>query len=171
MIRRPPRSTLFPYTTLFRSRWSPYHLIVEAVSSAGSTRLLPAMAHTVAAERAGGAAVPVGDAVPAGDGDRVRSAEPGRAGAGARDGGDRQARGAGRRGDRAAARGVQRRSAGGRAAVAARAARAARAGDRRAGGVDVDGLRALRRLPERVRAGRGDDPVRAGDPRDELGRL
>src|SRR5258705_13718561 len=25
MIRRPPRSTLFPYMTLFRSRWSPYH--------------------------------------------------------------------------------------------------------------------------------------------------
>src|SRR2546430_13674309 len=24
MIRRPPRSTLFPYTTLFRSRWSLY---------------------------------------------------------------------------------------------------------------------------------------------------
>src|SRR2546422_3323103 len=23
MIRRPPRSTLFPYTTLFRSRWRP----------------------------------------------------------------------------------------------------------------------------------------------------
>src|SRR2546429_4372848 len=23
MIRRPPRSTLFPYTTLFRSRWAP----------------------------------------------------------------------------------------------------------------------------------------------------
>src|SRR2546430_13554322 len=23
MIRRPPRSTLFPYTTLFRSTWSP----------------------------------------------------------------------------------------------------------------------------------------------------
>src|SRR5436305_7270338 len=23
MIRRPPRSTLFPYTTLFRSPWSP----------------------------------------------------------------------------------------------------------------------------------------------------
>src|ERR1022692_2237230 len=23
MIRRPPRSTLFPYTTLFRSRWCP----------------------------------------------------------------------------------------------------------------------------------------------------
>src|SRR2546426_6059956 len=24
MIRRPPRSTLFPYTTLFRSLWDPY---------------------------------------------------------------------------------------------------------------------------------------------------
>src|SRR5688572_32419103 len=26
MIRRPPRSTLFPYTTLFRSRVEPVHL-------------------------------------------------------------------------------------------------------------------------------------------------
>src|SRR3712207_7041609 len=26
MIRRPPRSTLFPYTTLFRSRGTPRHL-------------------------------------------------------------------------------------------------------------------------------------------------
>src|SRR2546429_6618790 len=25
MIRRPPRSTLFPYTTLFRSRWRSWH--------------------------------------------------------------------------------------------------------------------------------------------------
>src|SRR5256885_5367140 len=25
MIRRPPRSTLFPYTTLFRSPWHPYN--------------------------------------------------------------------------------------------------------------------------------------------------
>src|SRR2546426_4403511 len=25
MIRRPPRSTLFPYTTLFRSHWRAYH--------------------------------------------------------------------------------------------------------------------------------------------------
>src|SRR2546422_4350060 len=24
MIRRPPRSTLFPYTTLFRSQWRPW---------------------------------------------------------------------------------------------------------------------------------------------------
>src|SRR2546430_10883915 len=28
MIRRPPRSTLFPYTTLFRSRWGRYWLDV-----------------------------------------------------------------------------------------------------------------------------------------------
>src|SRR2546422_4657646 len=32
MIRRPPRSTLFPYTTLFRSRWSPYHRSEEHTS-------------------------------------------------------------------------------------------------------------------------------------------
>src|SRR3712207_7758246 len=28
MIRRPPRSTLFPYTTLFRSRWT-YQPVVQ----------------------------------------------------------------------------------------------------------------------------------------------
>src|SRR5687768_17910198 len=28
MIRRPPRSTLFPYTTLFRSRFTPPHAFV-----------------------------------------------------------------------------------------------------------------------------------------------
>src|SRR3989454_6469024 len=26
MIRRPPRSTLFPYTTLFRSLWEPFRV-------------------------------------------------------------------------------------------------------------------------------------------------
>src|SRR3712207_8500292 len=43
MIRRPPRSTLFPYTTLFRSRefalavgeTNPVHLDVEAARAAG----------------------------------------------------------------------------------------------------------------------------------------
>src|SRR2546426_2926107 len=30
MIRRPPRSTLFPYTTLFRSSFSPYRSDPEA---------------------------------------------------------------------------------------------------------------------------------------------
>src|SRR5260370_18078528 len=29
MIRRPPRSTLFPYTTLFRSRHEPPHLALH----------------------------------------------------------------------------------------------------------------------------------------------
>src|SRR3712207_8421156 len=36
MIRRPPRSTLFPYTTLFRSftRWRPYeHRVLAEVES------------------------------------------------------------------------------------------------------------------------------------------
>src|SRR5438874_6352190 len=36
MIRRPPRSTLFPYTTLFRSEayWSPIHKLFQCVSFA-----------------------------------------------------------------------------------------------------------------------------------------
>src|SRR5260370_16310649 len=40
MIRRPPRSTLFPYTTLFRSRV----LIVRGDSQAGAPRTVPATA-------------------------------------------------------------------------------------------------------------------------------
>src|SRR3712207_8670739 len=36
MIRRPPRSTLFPYTTLFRSRWVTYG---TCGSSSGCSRL------------------------------------------------------------------------------------------------------------------------------------
>src|SRR2546429_5941821 len=32
MIRRPPRSTLFPYTTLFRSRSTPVSLVRKAVA-------------------------------------------------------------------------------------------------------------------------------------------
>src|SRR3712207_8167473 len=35
MIRRPPRSTLFPYTTLFRSARRDDHLVGWAVSRAG----------------------------------------------------------------------------------------------------------------------------------------
>src|SRR5256884_6987382 len=34
MIRRPPRSTLFPYTTLFRSRYAQRMLIENALSDA-----------------------------------------------------------------------------------------------------------------------------------------
>src|SRR5688572_31074590 len=50
MIRRPPRSTLFPYTTLFRSRgelWLPAQ-IVEAVRAAQDlvrTVISPGLAH------------------------------------------------------------------------------------------------------------------------------
>src|SRR2546422_1179157 len=35
MIRRPPRSTLFPYTTLFRSRWADDRHVIHAVLRAG----------------------------------------------------------------------------------------------------------------------------------------
>src|SRR5690349_22365136 len=34
MIRRPPRSTLFPYTTLFRSRYAPGHRRAPRAASA-----------------------------------------------------------------------------------------------------------------------------------------
>src|SRR5687768_18008353 len=33
MIRRPPRSTLFPYTTLFRSNWAQWGQVAEAYST------------------------------------------------------------------------------------------------------------------------------------------
>src|SRR3712207_7468776 len=41
MIRRPPRSTLFPYTTLFRSRWPPERgdLAVRTLSRRGGLHL------------------------------------------------------------------------------------------------------------------------------------
>src|SRR3712207_8428891 len=54
MIRRPPRSTLFPYTTLFRSR---------AVAQVGGCRHLPAR-RDVAARLPRGP-LPVADAAPA----------------------------------------------------------------------------------------------------------
>src|SRR5437868_139936 len=38
MIPRPPRSTLFPYTTLFRSRWSPDGKRIAFVSTAQNRR-------------------------------------------------------------------------------------------------------------------------------------
>src|SRR3712207_4714202 len=42
MIRRPPRSTLFPYTTLFRSDQGPDHLRVGAEPASGQwTARLP----------------------------------------------------------------------------------------------------------------------------------
>src|SRR2546430_13150240 len=41
MIRRPPRSTLFPYTTLFRSEQHGLPGLLEAEEPADSKRLLP----------------------------------------------------------------------------------------------------------------------------------
>src|SRR3712207_8219340 len=38
MIRRPPRSTLFPYTTLFRSRSAKAAVVVPAGTSAARSR-------------------------------------------------------------------------------------------------------------------------------------
>src|SRR5258708_24537914 len=43
MIRRPPRSTLFPYTTLFRSLGS--YLLAEAIDSAGADLVIHGHAH------------------------------------------------------------------------------------------------------------------------------
>src|SRR3712207_4382709 len=41
MIRRPPRSTLFPYTTLFRSEHVPRETFLEAIRRARVTLFLP----------------------------------------------------------------------------------------------------------------------------------
>src|SRR2546430_8435616 len=45
MIRRPPRSTLFPYTTLFRSRFGLVEIVVGLTPAMGGTQRV--------AERAG----------------------------------------------------------------------------------------------------------------------
>src|SRR3712207_9414933 len=58
MIRRPPRSTLFPYTTLFRSRVSDLKAGLEALSERATRELAAASARikeleaTVASEAA-----------------------------------------------------------------------------------------------------------------------
>src|SRR3712207_6914680 len=44
MIRRPPRSTLFPYTTLFRSAEQGEHWLVLGPSGSGKTTLLHILA-------------------------------------------------------------------------------------------------------------------------------
>src|SRR3989449_10074436 len=41
MIRRPPRSTLFPYTTLFRSRAEPVHPAASPLRVAGRVARMP----------------------------------------------------------------------------------------------------------------------------------
>src|SRR5688572_31616436 len=52
MIRRPPRSTLFPYTTLFRSRPSPTRRSRFPIPSSGSD--LPLSLHPCWRPRRGG---------------------------------------------------------------------------------------------------------------------
>src|SRR2546430_12569448 len=42
MIRRPPRSTLFPYTTLFRSRFFGVHVDIDDFACRHGTILFPA---------------------------------------------------------------------------------------------------------------------------------
>src|SRR3989449_11033804 len=59
MIRRPPRSTLFPYTTLFRSQQGTY---VFVVNQDGTARSQP-----VTIERTAGAYAVIGQGVQAGD--------------------------------------------------------------------------------------------------------
>src|SRR3712207_6924908 len=49
MIRRPPRSTLFPYTTLFRSRPQPGRLLCRPLDC--RVRVLPRFAVVVRVER------------------------------------------------------------------------------------------------------------------------
>src|SRR5256884_7961930 len=51
MIRRPPRSTLFPYTTLFRSRRGDAHVLHHGGLAADPGRAHPAPAAGVGAQR------------------------------------------------------------------------------------------------------------------------
>src|SRR3712207_9523067 len=64
MIRRPPRSTLFPYTTLFRSLAPPHGVRGVRASTGGRRR--NASAHQPAASllEPGGAVEPLGARVP-----------------------------------------------------------------------------------------------------------
>src|SRR3712207_8210880 len=43
MIRRPPRSTLFPYTTLFRSVLKPWDVVVDRLRHAAAADLVIAL--------------------------------------------------------------------------------------------------------------------------------
>src|SRR2546430_5964372 len=47
MIRRPPRSTLFPYTTLFRSGPPPAATVADASRGMRRRAVLPGSAHSV----------------------------------------------------------------------------------------------------------------------------
>src|SRR3712207_7322671 len=64
MIRRPPRSTLFPYTTLFRSRRKGADSVASEVTAAGasSSRSLRSKASPARAARPGGSSRKIGRA-------------------------------------------------------------------------------------------------------------
>src|SRR2546430_6155900 len=53
MIRRPPRSTLFPYTTLFRSRWQERATLPKQSELSAALLKLPAEDFTIFEKRAG----------------------------------------------------------------------------------------------------------------------
>src|SRR3712207_6923732 len=56
MIRRPPRSTLFPYTTLFRSR--PLSRAAAAISAAWPTSIASGFSHSTALPAASAVSTP-----------------------------------------------------------------------------------------------------------------
>src|SRR2546430_6067474 len=51
MIRRPPRSTLFPYTTLFRSRSSRCRTVKLLGAAIGIVQITVGCDHTITAEK------------------------------------------------------------------------------------------------------------------------
>src|SRR3712207_8940311 len=50
MIRRPPRSTLFPYTTLFRSKAAGAELVVLSLGAEVDRRLLQERLHLIGSQ-------------------------------------------------------------------------------------------------------------------------
>src|SRR3989449_2730863 len=61
MIRRPPRSTLFPYTTLFRSAAIAVAEVNPRLNVAVISKVYPMRSHTVSAEGGAAAVIKTGD--------------------------------------------------------------------------------------------------------------
>src|SRR5690242_21077933 len=58
MILRPPRSTLFPYTTLFRSRSTPNRLRNRSSHNSRADRCPLKVCHKITLEKSGGLCLP-----------------------------------------------------------------------------------------------------------------